>query len=48
MKAETIEHYISQLPDERKNAVERLRKVILENLPKGFSETISYETSLKR
>jgi len=42
MKTETIENYVSQLPDERKIAVERLRKVIIENLPQGFAETISY------
>jgi uncharacterized protein YdhG (YjbR/CyaY superfamily) len=38
----TPEQYIQQLPEERKNAFEKLRKVILQNLPKGFSETISY------
>lgn len=38
----TPEQYIQQLPEERKNAFEKLRNVILQNLPKGFSETISY------
>jgi len=42
MKAETTEQYIEQLTDERKIAVGQLRKVILDNLPKGFSETLSY------
>jgi len=42
MKSETIENYISQLPEERRVAIEKLRNVILENLPEGFSETISY------
>ena len=42
IKAETPEQYIEQLTDERKIAVSQLRKVILGNIPKGFSETISY------
>ena len=42
VKAETPEQYIEQLTEERKIAVRQLRKVILDNLPKGFSETISY------
>lgn len=40
VKAETQEHYIERLTDERKIAVGQLRKIILDNLPKGFSETI--------
>ncbi|MBI5020831.1 MAG: DUF1801 domain-containing protein [Ignavibacteriales bacterium] len=42
IKAKTPKEYIAQLPDDRKKAIESLRKVILKNLPKGFSETISY------
>ena len=42
IRAETPEQYIEQLTDERKIAVSQLRKVILGNIPKGFSETISY------
>lgn len=38
----TPQEYIDQLPEERKEAIEHLRKVILENLPEGFEETISY------
>lgn len=34
--------YISQLPEERKVPMEKLRKTIAKNLPKGFEETISY------
>jgi len=43
MKAEEItpEHYINKLPEDRKIAVRKLRKTILDNLPKGFSETMS-------
>jgi hypothetical protein len=38
----TPEQYIEQIPLERRNSLEMLRNVILENLPKGFSETINY------
>ena len=33
------QEFIDSLPEERKVAVTKLRKVILENLPRGFSET---------
>lgn len=41
-KAETPEGYISQLPDDRKAPMNKLRKIIKENLPKGFKETMGY------
>ena len=41
-KAETVEEYIESLPDDRKEAITKLRKVIKKNLPKGFSEVMSY------
>lgn len=41
-KAATIEEYFSTLPEERKQAMTELRKVILKNLPKGFSEEMNY------
>ncbi|WP_306352694.1 DUF1801 domain-containing protein [Flavobacterium sp. '19STA2R22 D10 B1'] len=34
--------YIDELPEDRKNAMQKLRKTILENLPKGYSETMGY------
>ncbi len=40
--AKTPEEYISILPQDRKDAISKLRKIILKSLPKGFSETISY------
>lgn len=43
-KADILEHYIDQLPEDRKQAVEQLRKTILDNLPKGFVETMSHGT----
>jgi len=44
MKTETVspEKYIGQLADDRKEAISKLRKVILENLPEGFTEEMNY------
>lgn len=41
-KASTPEEYISQLPDDRKAVVSKIREVINANLPKGFEEGIGY------
>jgi uncharacterized protein YdhG (YjbR/CyaY superfamily) len=41
-KVTTVEQYISEAPDDRKEALQKLRKVILDNLPDGFQECISY------
>jgi len=38
----TPQQYVDQLPEERKQTIERLRKTILENLPEGFEESMSY------
>jgi len=38
----TPQQYVDQLPDDRKQTIERLRKTILDNLPEGFEESISY------
>lgn len=38
----TPEAYLETLPDDRKTALTELRKVIKKNLPKGFSEEMSY------
>jgi uncharacterized protein YdhG (YjbR/CyaY superfamily) len=40
--ATTPEAYLTSLPDDRQQAMQHLRDVIRKNLPKGFSETISY------
>jgi uncharacterized protein YdhG (YjbR/CyaY superfamily) len=40
--ADTPEEYIEKIQPERKEAISSLRKVILENLPEGFKETIGY------
>ena len=40
--AKTPDEYIAGLPEDRKLAISALRKVINENLPKGFKETMGY------
>jgi hypothetical protein len=41
-KAQTPEAYLQELPESRLEPMRELRKLILENLPKGFSEVMSY------
>lgn len=40
--ATTPDEYFNQLPEDRKAAMQQLRKVLKKHLPKGFSETMSY------
>lgn len=42
IEANSPEQYLEQLPEDRRQAVSELRKVISENLPEGFSETVGY------
>ena len=42
IQANNPEEYIAQLPEERKVVMQKLREVILKNLPKGFKETMNY------
>jgi uncharacterized protein YdhG (YjbR/CyaY superfamily) len=41
-KATTVDEYINELPEERKEAIKKLRSVFKKNLPKGFQEVIGY------
>lgn len=41
-KADSPEEYINQLPKDRQEAIKKLRKTILDNLPKGMEEQMSY------
>ena len=41
-KAKNPSEYIEQLPEDRKEVMSKLRKTILDNLPKGFKEEMSY------
>jgi uncharacterized protein DUF1801 len=52
-KAATVSEYLAALPPDRRAAIEHVRKVILENLPKGYQESLtwgvlSYEVPLAR
>jgi hypothetical protein len=38
----TVDKILSEIPEERKSSIQKLRLTILDNLPKGFSETVSY------
>ncbi len=40
--AKTPKEYLQSLPEDRRPVVEQLRKVVLQNLPKGFVEEMSY------
>ncbi len=39
---DTVDQYMAALPKDRKAAIEKLRKIILDNLPEGYEEQISY------
>jgi len=41
-EAKTVDAYFDALPEDRKSAMQKLRRVILDNLPPGFSEQMSY------
>jgi uncharacterized protein YdhG (YjbR/CyaY superfamily) len=41
-KANSPDEYIAQLTPERKAVIEKLRGIILQNLPNGFEEQLSY------
>lgn len=41
-KASTPDEYYAELPDDRREAMIKLRKVIKKNLPKGFQEVMNY------
>lgn len=40
--AETADQYISELSEERRAAVSEVRRIILDNLPLGYQEEISF------
>lgn len=51
-KATTVSQYLAELPKDRRKAIQAVRKVILENLPKGYEEVmnwgmITYEVPLE-
>jgi len=40
--AKSPETYLKELPEERKEPISKLRQIILDNLPKGMEEQMSY------
>jgi uncharacterized protein YdhG (YjbR/CyaY superfamily) len=40
--ATTVDDYLSELPDERREALEAVRSVILANLPVGYEEVMNW------
>jgi len=40
--AATVEEYLSEFSDERRETVKEVRKVILENLPEGYEEVMNW------
>ena len=40
-KASTVAEYLKSLPEDRRAALSAVRKVILDNLPKGFEECMN-------
>ncbi len=41
-RAQTVEDYLAELPEERREQLEKVRETILKSLPKGYEETILY------
>ena len=39
-RAETVQEYLRKLPPERRAAIAAVRKVMSENLPNGYAESI--------
>jgi hypothetical protein len=41
-KAETVDEYLAELPDERRAAISAVRQVVLDNLPQGYEEMMQF------
>ncbi len=41
-QATTVDQYLKELPEERKPVMSKLRQTILDNIPQGFEEQMSY------
>ena len=40
--ATTVEEYLAALPDDRREAIDAVRAVILDRLPEGYQETVNW------
>ncbi|MBK7092730.1 MAG: DUF1801 domain-containing protein [bacterium] len=41
-KAKSVKEYLAELPTDRRKEIEKVRKVILANLPKGYEEGMDF------
>jgi len=41
-EAKTVEEYLAELPEERREAISKVREVILQNLPDGYEEAMNW------
>ncbi len=41
-KAKTVDEYLAELPEDRRQELEAVRAIILKNLPKGYEEGMQY------
>jgi hypothetical protein len=41
-EAATVDEYLAELPDDRREALSAVLQIILTNLPDGFAETMQY------
>jgi uncharacterized protein YdhG (YjbR/CyaY superfamily) len=41
-KAASVEEYLKELPEDRLNAMTKIRNLVKNNLPKGFEESMQY------
>lgn len=42
LKANTVEAYLDLVPEDKQNALQKLRQIFKENLPQGFQEGMQY------
>jgi uncharacterized protein YdhG (YjbR/CyaY superfamily) len=40
--AKTVEEYLAELPEDRREAISKVRELILENLPDGYEESMNW------
>ena len=41
-EAKTVDEYLGELPEDRREAISRVRETILENLPEGYVEVVNW------
>ena len=41
-EAKSVEQYLAELPEDRREAISRVREVILKNLPDGYEEAMNW------